>query len=73
MALRKLSLTVQLSDGIGYDGGDLEIRVGGRCRSLLGPSPAVLFPSWQPHRVTPVDRGTRHALVCWIVGKRSLR
>ena len=74
MALRKLSLTVQLSDGIGYDGGDLEIRVGGRCtvppRSI---GSAVLFPSWQPHRVTPVGRGTRHALVCWIVGKRSLR
>lgn len=74
MALRKLSLTVQLSDGADYAGGDLEIRVGGQ--TLTPPRPAgsaVLFPSWQPHRVTPVTAGTRHALVCWIVGKRSLR
>jgi len=74
MALRKLSLTVQLTEEAAYAGGALELQAGGR---RITPSQtlgsAVLFPSWQPHRVTQVTEGTRHALVCWIVGKRSLR
>jgi PKHD-type hydroxylase len=74
MALRKLSLTVQLSDGETYEGGELEVQVGGRTVSPPRPlGSAILFPAWQPHRVTPVTSGTRHALVCWIIGKRSLR
>lgn len=74
MALRKLSLTVQLSDGDTYEGGELEVQVGGRTVSPPRPvGSAILFPAWQPHRVTPVTSGTRHALVCWIIGKRSLR
>lgn len=74
MALRKLSLTVQLSDGADYEGGELEVQVGGRTVSPPRPvGSAILFPAWQPHRVTPVTAGTRHALVCWIIGKRSLR
>lgn len=74
MALRKISVTVQLSDGADYDGGDLEIMHGGRTHRPPRPvGSAVLFPSWQPHRVTPVTRGVRHALVLWVVGKKSLR
>lgn len=74
MALRKLSLTVQLSDGATYEGGELEVQVGGRTVSPPRPlGAALLFPAWQRHRVTPVVAGTRHALVCWFIGKRSLR
>ena len=29
--------------------------------------------AWQPHRVTPVTRGVRYALVLWTIGKRPLR
>lgn len=74
LALRKISVTVQLSPGEDYQGGDLEILHGGRVH--IPPRPvgsAVLFPSWQPHRVTPVTGGVRRALVLWIVGKKSLR
>lgn len=74
ISLRKISVTVQLSAGEDYEGGDLEIMHGGRTH--VPPRPvgsAVLFPSWQPHRVTPVTRGVRHALVLWVVGKKSLR
>lgn len=74
MALRKLSVTVQLSDGEDYTGGNLELMSGGR--TLVPQRPrgsAVVFPSWLPHRVTPVTEGTRDALVLWVVGKRPLR
>lgn len=74
MSLRKVSITVQLSDEADYDGGRLEIRNGGL--TIVPERPqgsAVLFPSYQPHRVTPVTRGVRHALVLWVVGKKPLR
>lgn len=74
MGLRKVSMTVQLSPAGDYDGGRLELRTGGR--TLVPERPqgsAVLFPAWQPHRVSPVTRGVRYALVLWIIGKRALR
>lgn len=74
MGLRKVSVTVQLSPQEDYDGGVLELQSGGRVLTPERPvGSAVLFPAWQPHRVTPVTRGVRHALVLWVVGKRSLR
>jgi len=66
---RKLSLSLQLSDPDDYEGGDLELWFGGepikvsRDRGMM-----TLFPSWTMHRVTPVTKGTRYSLVCWISG-----
>lgn len=66
---RKLSITFQMTDPAAYDGGNLEINAYGsidvcpRDRGKL-----ILFPSYEVHRVTPVTRGTRSALVAWIVG-----
>jgi len=66
---RKLSMTVQLSAPGSYDGGDLEL--------IAGPHPvtaprergaAIVFPSYLLHRVTPVARGLRFALVTWVQG-----
>jgi PKHD-type hydroxylase len=63
---RRISVSVELSDKADHDGGDLEIMP-----SLLGrahPLPrggARFFRSQAPHRVTPVTRGTRYALVNW--------
>lgn len=71
---RKLSITVQLSDGENYDGGDFEIRDYCDYDSVqkidgIRPRGSVLvFPSFLMHRVTPVTRGVRRSLVCWIVG-----
>jgi PKHD-type hydroxylase len=54
-----------------YDEGELEL--------LAGPQPgfvapkevgtAILFPSYTLHRVTPVARGKRYALVIWCHGR----
>lgn len=69
--LRKLSIVVQLSDPSEFEGGNLEFMPHGpndiitarKSRGLI-----VAFPSFLPHRVTPVTKGTRQSLVVWING-----
>ncbi len=63
---RRISMSVELSERADYDGGELEIvpaRVG--AVRILPRGSAQLFPSRALHRVTPVVRGTRWALVAW--------
>lgn len=63
---RRISMSVELSERADYDGGELEIvpeRVG-MSRALPRGS-VQLFPSRALHRVTPVTRGRRWALVAW--------
>ncbi len=69
---RKLSVTVNLSDGDDYEGGDLEF-VSGSGQLVQQPElrtqgSTVIFPSTLGHRVTPLTRGVRYALVGWMVG-----
>lgn len=65
-AERLISVSVELSEGEDHDGGDLEIMP-----LLLGPGNrlprggARFFKSQAMHRVTPVTRGRRYALVNW--------
>ena len=67
--LRKLSLVLQLSDPLDYDGGELEIATGGEPISVPKERGLIsIFPSWTRHRVTPVTRGNRQTLVAWIGG-----
>ena len=66
---RKLSLSVQLSDGADYDGGDLRFpgptdEPAPRERGAL-----IAFPSFVTHRVEPVTRAERLSLVSWISGR----
>ena len=63
---RRISMSVELSEATDHDGGHLEVvpELVGRPRSLKRGS-AHLFPSRALHRVTPVTRGTRWALVAW--------
>ena len=67
--IRKLSISIQLSDEYSYVGGDL----------ILTYAPAPLnasrlqgsltaFPSYVVHEITPVTEGTRYSLVGWITG-----
>ena len=63
---RRLSMSVELSECGDYEGGELEIvpdRVG--CVRALPRGGAQIFPSRTLHRVTPVRRGCRWALVAW--------
>ena len=63
---RRISMSVELSERADYEGGELEIvpELVGRRRTLPRGS-AQLFPSRALHRVTPVTRGRRWALVAW--------
>jgi len=67
---RKISITVQLSDGSEYEGGDFQMLRGGIEPETLPKKKGavIVFPSYILHRVTPVTAGTRKSLVLWIGG-----
>lgn len=69
LSTRKLSMSILLSDPNEFEGGDLEINLGGKIekapREQFG---CVVFPSFLLHRVSPVTKGTRKSLVLWVGG-----
>jgi len=75
--IRKLSVTVSLSDPKTYKGGELEFDfrnssdgkpVIRKCEEILPMGSLVVFPSHVWHRVNPVTKGTRYSLVIWNIG-----
>lgn len=70
-AHRKLSASLQLSDPASYEGCNLELH-GGRQTLPVPRTRGALsaFPSYAMHRVTPITRGVRKALVLWAAGPR---
>jgi PKHD-type hydroxylase len=75
--IRKLSVTVSLTDPSEYKGGELEFdfrnNVNGKpnirkCKEILPKGSICVFPSFVWHRVTPVISGTRYSLVIWNIG-----
>ena len=67
--MRKLSVSVQLSDENEYEGGELEIAtppinfIASKKKGTI-----VVFPSYLIHRVKEVTKGNRISLVLWIDG-----
>jgi PKHD-type hydroxylase len=76
--IRKLSVTVTLSDPKNYKGGELEFdfrnldpdkkRNIKKCTEILPKGSLVVFPSFVWHRVCPVKSGERNSLVIWNLG-----
>jgi PKHD-type hydroxylase len=76
--IRKLSVTVTLSDPKDYKGGELEFdfrnldpdkkRNIKKCTEILPKGSLVVFPSFVWHRVCPVKSGERNSLVIWNLG-----
>tara|TARA_R100000664_G_scaffold24940_1_gene34842 strand:- start:2259 stop:2903 length:645 start_codon:yes stop_codon:yes gene_type:complete len=74
--IRKLSVTISLSDPKDYKGGDLEFQFRNKdkpnlirkCPEVKPKGSIVVFPSFVWHRVKPVTKGTRYSLVCWNLG-----
>jgi PKHD-type hydroxylase len=64
--IRKLSVTVSLSDPKDYKGGELEFDF--RDKDLLPKGSLVVFPGFVWHRVCPVKKGSRYSLVIWNLG-----
>ena len=69
LSKRKISMSILLSDPDSYEGGDLEFFTGKK-NNFAGreQGTAILFPSYLPHRVTPVTRGIRRSMIMWISG-----
>lgn len=66
---RKLSFSILLSDPLEYEGGDLELYQFNEPEKIkMNKNDIVFFPSFTPHRVTPVTKGKRISLVGWVVG-----
>lgn len=73
-ALRKVSMSVQLSDDKYYEGGDLEVYDhAGPVMGVRQKGSVHMFPSYMPHKVHPVTKGERWALVIWVHGFRRFR
>ena len=70
-SLRKVSLTVQLSEDSEYEGGDLQLWRGGNniVTSKRGAGVVFIFPSYMMHRVSKVTKGTRRSFVLWVGGQ----
>ena len=69
--VRKLSLSIQLTDPKEYEGGQLilyEDEKGTLMKKEQGT--LVLFPSYILHEVKPVTKGERNSLVSWVTGKQ---
>ena len=68
-ASSKLGFSLQLSDSDEYEGGDLEfLNLKMDRETLRRKSTLIVFPAYWTHRVTPVTRGTRYAVVGWVHG-----
>ena len=65
---RKLSISIQLSSPRDYEGGALEFSPGGELPFARARGSAILFPAYLCHRVSPVTRGSRTALIWWAHG-----
>lgn len=66
---RKLTFSIQISDGASYEGCELQVRAG----NAIGVAPRkrgtlVAFPAYALHRVTPITKGVRKSLVMWAAG-----
>jgi PKHD-type hydroxylase len=71
---RKLSAVLMLTAPEDYEGGELELNIGGNPDTPLVLKPpvgtVVFFYSHVPHRVKPVTSGNRASLVVWGLGPK---
>lgn len=75
--VRKISMTVNLTNPDNYAGGNLKFDLGAHagtkryhiCQEIRPTGSIIVFPSFLYHCVTPVTRGTRYSLVLWSLGK----
>jgi len=70
---RKISISVQLTRAENYEGGELELNSGKILTATRELGAIVLFPSFMLHRVAPVTRGERWAIVGWVQGQDQFR
>jgi len=80
--IRKLSVTISLTEPDEYVGGNLEFDFRNQvdweknkkakikeCTEIRPRGSIIVFPSFVWHRVAPVTKGTRYSLVIWNLGR----
>jgi len=69
--VRKLSISIQLTNPEEYEGGELKL-YDGEEETVMSKEQGtlVIFPSYVLHEVMPVIKGERNSLVTWITGKQ---
>jgi PKHD-type hydroxylase len=73
MIVRKLSISIQLTNPEEYKGGELKLYNGDdEEASVMDKTQGtlILFPSYVLHEVMPVTKGERNSLVAWVTGKQ---
>jgi len=65
--VRKISMTILLSDPSTFKGGNLEFMEKNKVPELK-QGQAIFFASFIRHRVAPVTKGMRRSLVMWFGG-----
>jgi PKHD-type hydroxylase len=71
--VRKLSISIQLTDPKEYEGGELKLYDGDDDKANImdkTQGTLILFPSYVLHEVMPVIKGERNSLVTWVTGKQ---
>jgi PKHD-type hydroxylase len=66
--VRKVSMTILLSDASEFEGGHLEFMTEGNKPPQLMQGQAIFFNSMIRHHVTKVKKGMRRSLVMWFGG-----
>jgi len=71
MPVRKLSISIQLTDPEEYEGGELYLYDDDK-GTLMDKTQGtlIIFPSYVLHEVMPVTKGERNSLVTWVTGKQ---
>lgn len=73
--MRKLSVAIQISNNDYYSGGDFIIQSPRGTEyecvdKFRNRGSVIVFPSVISHGITPIIRGVRHSIVCWVVGPK---
>ena len=69
--VRKLSISIQLTNPEEYEGGELYLYDGDEGTLMdKAQGTLIIFPSYVLHEVMPVTKGERNSLVTWVTGKQ---
>jgi PKHD-type hydroxylase len=71
MPVRKLSISIQLTNPEEYEGGELYLYNDDKGTVMdKAQGTLIMFPSYVLHEVMPVTKGERNSLVTWVTGKQ---
>ena len=69
--VRKLSVSIQLTDPKEYEGGELYLYSSDKGELMdKKQGTLIMFPSYVVHEVMPVTKGERNSLVTWVTGNQ---